>query len=167
MAADKEVHIDDEVTEIPLVASSLHSALPEACRIPYGFCVGYKKINCAPEFFENADEFFKAHAREWTEITSYQFPKEGTIMSNFIHGLVIKGMSIKTILDRCVQVKINNTVYFGVLNSAFNPFGDDVVPKHMIGSIVFVILVNQANVGRNIDSFIQSFANHLKEPVLL
>lgn len=164
MAAESEVPIDDEA--IPLVASSLHSALPQSCQIPFGFSVGYKKNNAALECFGDSEIFFKAHARDWTDLASYQFSKEGTVMSKFIQGIVDKGIATKTIQDRCVQVKINNMVHFGILNSVFNPCGDDVVPRQMIDSIVFVILVNQALINRKMDHFIESFVNYLQRPVV-
>lgn len=164
MAAETEVPIDDEA--FPLVASSLHSALPQSCQIPFGLSVGYKKNNGTLECFGDAETFFKAHARDWTDLVSYQFSKEGTVMSKFIQGIVDEGIASKTIQDRCVQVKIKNMLHFGVLNSAFNPCGDYVVPKHMIDSIAFVILVNQALINRKMDYFIESFVNYLRRPVV-
>jgi len=165
MAAESEGPFDNEALGISLVASSLHLELPQSCRIPIGFGVGYKKINGSLDFFEDAEAFFIAHATDWTEITSYQLSRDGSIMSEFINGIVNKGIKITTIQDRCVQVKIKNMVYFGVLNSTFNPCGDDVVPNHMINSIVFVILVNQGIIKRNMGKYIESFVNYLQKPV--
>lgn len=163
--AESEGPIANEALVIPLLASSLHSALPLSCRIPIGFGVGYRKINGALEVFEDAEAFFRAHAGDWTEITSYQLSREGSVMSAFIHGIVNKGIKITTIQDRCVHVKINNMVYFGVLNCTFNPCGDDAVPKHMIDSIAYVILLQQSNINRKMSEHVESFVNYLQEPV--
>ncbi len=151
---------------VPNKAFSLHSALPESGRIPRDFQVGFKKANGLVEIFENAEAFFKVHATEWSDITSYKLlSREGSVMSKFIQGIVAKGIQIKTITDRCVNVKINDVLYFGILNCAMNPYGVDVVPTPIINTISFVILINIGNIGRKMPELIDSFAKYLETPV--
>jgi hypothetical protein len=157
----------ETIDVVPNIAFSLYSSLPKSCQVPRGFQVGYKKVKGSSEIFEDAEAFFKVHATEWSDITSFKLlSREGSVMSKFINGIVAKGIEMKTITNRCVTVNINDNLYFGLLNSLLNPYyAVDEVPAPITNSISYVILISHGNINRKMPELIDNFAKYLKTTV--
>lgn len=147
----------------------IHSKLPDNFQIPRGYSVCSKKQDGLWVFSKDAESFFKEHAIDWNNIKPYESSRKGSIMSALIDGIVGEGISLNSILKRCVHVKIRQSSFFGVLNSTFNPSGTEAgvptVPTHMTDSISFVILIHQGNIERKFKEFVDLIVNVLRNEV--
>ena len=90
-------------------------------------------------------------------------------MSSFIDRIAEEGIPFNIIFNRCVDVKIRQSAFFGVLNSTFNPNGTEAgapnVPTQMSKSVSFVILIIKANIKRKFKEYIDIFVNILRNEV--
>lgn len=149
--------------------ASLHSDLPKTFQIPEGSSVCFKKPDGVWVFSEDTESFFKEHSIEWINIRQCESSREGSVISSFIDRIVEEGISLNSILNRCVDVKIRQTNLFGVLNSTFNPYGTEAgapnVPTHMANSVSFVILINKAHIKRKFEEFVDLFVTLLRNDV--
>lgn len=151
------------------IASTLHSNLPSTFQIPYGFSVCSKKPDGLWVLSRDSESFFKEHAIDWINIRPYESSRKGSSMSSFIDRIVAKGVSLNIILKRCVNVKIRQSSSFGVLNSSFNPSSSDagapIQSTQISESTSFVILINQGNIEKKFDEYIDLFVNVLRNEV--
>ena len=150
-------------------AFSIHSHLPSTFQIPHGNSVCSKKSDGVLVFSEDAESFFKEHSIDWINIRPCESSREGSVMSAFIDRIIERGISLNTISNRCVDVKIRQSKLFGVLNSTFNPFGTEAsapnVPTHMTNSVSFVILITKVNITRKFEEYVDLFVNVLRNEV--
>jgi hypothetical protein len=140
----------DECSEV----SSYHSKLPSTFQIPIGYAV-ISRQNESLNFSEDVDSFFKSYATEWSKLSPYENSKPGSKMSEFIDAVVAKGISHTTVSSRCINVRIKDTLHFGILNSLINPFGSEaVMPSSMNRQISFVLLLTHGKIHNKFDEMV-------------
>ena len=145
--------------------SSSHSKLPSTFQIPLGYAV-ISRQNGSLVFSEDADSFFESYATDWSKLSPYENSKPGSKMSEFINAVVAKGISHSTISSRCINVRIKDTLHFGILNSLINLFGsEDVMPTSMNRNISFVLVLTHATVQRKFKEYVDLFVRVLQEMV--
>ena len=140
----------DECSEV----SSYHSKLPSTFQIPIGYAV-ISRQNDSLSFSEDADSFFTSYATDWSKLSPYENSKPGSKMSEFFDAVVDKGISHSTFLSRCINVRIKDTLHFGILNSLINPFGSEaVMPSTMNRQISFILLLTHGKIQHKFDDMV-------------
>ncbi len=146
---------------------SNYNKLPGTFQIPHGYAVCSSQKGSI-EIFEDSESFFKTYANDWSKLLPYEHSKPGSKLSEFINAIVGKGILESSILSRCINLRIRDTYYFGILNSLNSPFGAEVVmPVSMNSQISFVHLLNHGHIQRNFDAKVNLFVRLLQEKVIM
>ena len=156
-----------EAAEESLDVSSQYLKLPDSFKIPTGHAVCSRQEGNF-EISIDAKSFLESYAANWSKIAPYETYNPGSQMSVLIDGIIGKGILIETIRRRCVQIKIQRTKIFGILNSLVSPFdAKDDVPNSIDMPLSFVYLIHEGSISRNLDKIIDVFVKILKDEVIM
>ena len=141
----------------------LHSRLPQSFQIPSNTNVFVEVKKGKWTMFDNSEEFLKSQASSWECIKPFETSAKKTMMSTFITSIVDRGVSMSTILHRCVYIISNHFPYFGILNSTFNHSSFEIEgATSKNDKACHIIIVKIAEISRNPDHYLDHFVYALQ-----
>ena len=158
MCYERPQRFDKEMMQVDPV--DLHSRLPQSFQIPPDTNVIVEVKKGQWTMFDNSEEFLKASA--WECIKPFETSSKKTAMSTFISSIVEKGVSMSSILHRCVYIKTNKFPYFGILNSTFNHSSfEKEGPTPRNDQACYIVIEKYADISMNPDQYRDHFVNAL------